>query len=202
MVATLGANAPTGMPRCRSSRCFPNVAAWAELPRAQVSTKLGGCRLTRCSSSASGACNACGCRRTASGLVCHSASMLTRLSLTGSASIRQRGGARILPHHGAIAMRPRRRCRAASRYDGAWLRISADPAVPSFSVAHDIVQRRGATSTGAAVYAEQEASAAAFILRLLLRLLTRENQLGSTSVLLHVRIFATHGYRTREPALF
>src|SRR5262249_19678269 len=95
--------------------------------RAQVSTKLGGCRLTRCSSSASGACNACGCGRTASGLVCHSASMLTRLSLTGSASIRRRGGARILPHHAAIAMRPLRRRRAASR-EGAWLRGEYWPA--------------------------------------------------------------------------
>ena len=39
-------------------RCLPKVAEWAELPRAQVSTKLGGRRLRYCSSSASGAASA------------------------------------------------------------------------------------------------------------------------------------------------
>src|SRR6266480_6085877 len=86
MVATFGAKAPTGMPRWRSSRCLPNVAAWAELPRAHVRTKPGGLRLMQRRSSSSGGCSSVGWRRTASGPFCHSASILARMSLTGTAS--------------------------------------------------------------------------------------------------------------------
>src|SRR5215510_4272824 len=88
MVATFGAKAPTGMPRWRSSRCLPNVAAWAELPRAHVSTKLGAFRLTQRRSSSSGGCSSMGWRRTASGPFCHSASIFARMLLTELASDR------------------------------------------------------------------------------------------------------------------
>src|SRR6266404_2788016 len=100
MVATFGAKAPTGMPRWRSSRCLPNVAAWAELPRAHVRTKLGGFRLMQRTSSSSAGCSSIGWRRTASGPFRHSASMLARMSLTGVASDwrRCRAKARLAQH--------------------------------------------------------------------------------------------------------
>src|SRR5215510_4930573 len=67
MVAILGAAAATGIPRCRSNRCLANVAAWAELPRAQVTTRLGLVRCDHPISDASGSARASACRRKASG---------------------------------------------------------------------------------------------------------------------------------------
>jgi len=130
MVATLGAKAPTGMPRWRSIRCLANVAAWAELPRALVRTKLGGSRLRQRRSSASGAASALSCRRTASGLFCQSASMLTRLSLTGIAPGQCGREPRILPHCGPIAERRRPRRREAQQDDAVWRRRAMARSTP------------------------------------------------------------------------
>src|SRR4029453_5441326 len=63
----LGAAAATGIPRCRSNRFLANVAAWAELPRAQVTTRRGSVRRDHRIRAASGPASAPACRRTASG---------------------------------------------------------------------------------------------------------------------------------------
>src|SRR5262245_47943852 len=63
----LGAAAATGIPRCRSKRCLAKVAAWAELPRAQVTTRLGPVRRDHSLRAARGPASASACRRTASG---------------------------------------------------------------------------------------------------------------------------------------
>src|ERR1043166_1431072 len=67
MVAMFGAAAATGMPRYRSNRCLPTVAAWAELPRAQVTMTRGSMRVRRWQTSASGRSSARACPATASG---------------------------------------------------------------------------------------------------------------------------------------
>jgi len=54
MVTMLGAAGATGMPKWRSIRNLAKVAAWPELPRAQVTTTCGGLRCNRAASSANG----------------------------------------------------------------------------------------------------------------------------------------------------
>ena len=74
-VAMLGAAAATGMPRVRSMRCLPKVAACAELPLAQVTTTCGRWRRRCRTSSASGARRLSAWRATASGASRISAAM-------------------------------------------------------------------------------------------------------------------------------
>src|SRR5262245_2158770 len=80
----LGAAAATERPRWRSIRCLPNVAACAELPRAQVTTNCGGLRLSRASNSFSGAARQWAWRSTASGASRNSTAMPTLMSLIAS----------------------------------------------------------------------------------------------------------------------
>ena len=47
MLVMLGAAAATGIPKCRSIRCFAKLAAYAELPRAHVTTTRGGLALSK-----------------------------------------------------------------------------------------------------------------------------------------------------------
>src|ERR1700704_1936541 len=63
----LGAASATARPRLRSMLCLANTAAWAELPRAQVTTRSGGLRVRRATNSFSGSDRAFSCRRTISG---------------------------------------------------------------------------------------------------------------------------------------
>src|ERR1700704_6124408 len=63
----LGAASATGIPRCRSIRYFPKVAALAELPRAQVTTTRGGEFLSKAASLGGGRGSVSDWRRTASG---------------------------------------------------------------------------------------------------------------------------------------
>src|SRR5258706_11159884 len=63
----LGAAAATGMPRWRSIACLAKAAAWAELPRATVTTTCGGFTLRRRTSSRMGSASLNSCRATASG---------------------------------------------------------------------------------------------------------------------------------------
>src|SRR5439155_15632992 len=83
--AMFGAIAATGVPRCTSIRCFANVAACAELPRAQVTTSWGGRDLSRMTSSRSGPVGASCCRQTAAGASRNSSAM-SMLRLQGEGS--------------------------------------------------------------------------------------------------------------------
>ena len=67
MLAMLGAAAQTGMPNWCSIRCLQNVAAWAELPRAHVTTSCGGLLSSRPTSSRTGRSTAASCRNSTSG---------------------------------------------------------------------------------------------------------------------------------------
>src|SRR4029453_492237 len=64
----------------------------------------------------------------------------------------------------------------------------AEPAVPSLSIAPEIVQRRARHRLPPPSIPSKRMSPGAFICDCSLGLLTRENQLGSTSVLLRVSI--------------
>src|SRR3990172_3790871 len=63
----LGAASATGIPRCRSIKYFPKVAALAELPRAQVTTTRGGEFLSKAASLVRVRASVSDWRRTASG---------------------------------------------------------------------------------------------------------------------------------------
>src|ERR1700688_821821 len=63
----LGAAGATGMPRCRSMACLAKAAAWAELPRAAVTTTRGGLALSRRTSAPKGPARFLSWRATASG---------------------------------------------------------------------------------------------------------------------------------------
>src|SRR5262245_12715010 len=63
----LGAAAATGIPRCRSMRCLPKLAAYAELPRAHVTTTRGGRSLSDAQSRLNGRPSSSDWRDTTSG---------------------------------------------------------------------------------------------------------------------------------------
>src|SRR5262249_12751896 len=87
-----GAAAATARPRWRSIRCLPKVAAWAELPRAQVTTKRGALRCSRAESSASGFARPGPCRRPAPGRSRSSLAMRAAILLMGVSCGGRAGG--------------------------------------------------------------------------------------------------------------
>jgi N-acetylmuramic acid 6-phosphate etherase len=84
----LGAASATGIPRCRSIRHFPKVAALAELPRAQVTTTRGGEFLSKATSLVRGRASVSDWRRTASGASRSSVAISGPLLLLGELTVR------------------------------------------------------------------------------------------------------------------
>src|SRR6185437_12785456 len=116
----LGAASPTGIPRCRSIRYFPKVAALAELPRAHVTTTLGGEFLSKATSLVRGRASVFDWRRTASGASRRSVAISRPLSLLDELTVRMppdtRSAHLLQPRPRAIPQRPhncQRMCRRA-----------------------------------------------------------------------------------------
>src|SRR6478736_7382716 len=84
----LGAASATGIPRCRSIRYFPKVAALAELPRAHVTTTRGGEFLSKAANLLRGRASVSDWRRTTSGAWRSSVAISSPLSFLGELTVR------------------------------------------------------------------------------------------------------------------
>ena len=93
----LGAASATGIPRCRSIRYFPKVAALAELPRAQVTTTRGGEFLSKAPSLVRGRASVSDWRRTTSGASRSSVAISSPLLLLGELTVRMPPDTRSAP---------------------------------------------------------------------------------------------------------